>query len=347
MLQHPPENILVVRTDAVGDLILSEPAAQKIKTFFPNCRLTYLVSEYTAPVLSGNPNIDNVICFPPGIFKFSYSNIRKVVSSIRTGLFDIAIVLRPTLFNALTIFLSGVPTRIGTGYRLYSVLFNERVFEHRKNNLKSEMFYNLSLLKPIGIHESLTENDIKPKVYVKKDSLDKAKAILRESGLSENDSTVVIHPGGRGSAPRWRSDRFLELAGKLSRLPGVKPVITGTLDDFTVEQKYNLQNLFKRNKGNIINLIGKTDLELLKGLIKSSKLVITNSTGTAHLAAGLGTMLVAIYPDSPDYSIKRWAPIGDVDRVNIISGTDLNSISTENVFSTCMKVLNYTGRTEL
>ena len=332
-------NILVVRTDAIGDLLLAEPVAQVLKLCVPDCSVTYMVSKYAAPLLFGNPNIDRIIRFSSEDFSFNYSNIKKAVGILRMSKFDIAIILRPTLFNALAVAGAGIPIRIGTGYRLYSFLFNKKVLEHRKVNLKSEMEYNLSMLKAINMNFEISAQDFKPKVYIEGADLQRASKKLAEMEMKDDEVAVLIHPGGRGSAPKWPLSRYIQLMEKLIQLPGVKPILTGKDDDFNNSQRAQTTAFTEKLNGRVINLIGWGDLRDFMALISLSRLVVTNSTGSAHLAAAAGTPLVAIYPDSQNYSLKRWAPVANPENISVIAGPDVSAIGIEKVLGECMHYL--------
>ncbi|MBD3170064.1 MAG: hypothetical protein GF307_11320 [candidate division Zixibacteria bacterium] len=339
------KNILVVRTDAIGDVILSEPVARILKGHYQQCRVTYAVSKYAAPVLFNNPYIDRVIRLPKRDLSFGYSNIKKVARIFAIDGYDTAIILRPTLFNALSVYFSRIPIRIGTANRLYSIFFNKRIKEHRSENKKSEMFYNISMLTPLRIELPETDSDdIRPKLYPQKEQLEKGKGLLFKNGVTDADIPLIIHPGGRGSAPRWDFNRFVALIGQLCQLENLKIVITGTPEEYDQEQLASLKRLVTTEGGKVINFIGKTDLSMLISLIKLSDLVITNSTGTAHISAAVETPLIGIYPDTPKHSLRRWAPQGIADKINIISASDLGKIKPEKVFKACINFIKKSSR---
>ncbi len=332
---------LIVRTDAIGDLLLSEPVAQIIKSKFPKGKIIFMVSRYAAPILFNNPNIDDLILFTKKDLSFKPSRIGRAVKLIRRGNSNVAIVLRPTWFNAITTYLARVPIRIGTGYRAYSVFFNKRIYEHRKRNIKSEMEYNLSLLTPLGVSiSSETAKNIIPKIYLKEEEKNKAKRILNGLGLKDDEIPIVVHPGGRGSAPRWKLGNFFELLNRLCLMKGIKPIITGLPSDFDKMQLNKLRELVIKNGSRIIDLLGKINLRMLMGVIALSKLAVSNSTGTSHIAAALGTPLVTIYPDKADFSLRRWSPIGKrEDNIKIISAANINDISVDRVLRDCLYYL--------
>jgi ADP-heptose:LPS heptosyltransferase len=119
-----PENLLIVRTDRIGDVVLSLPLAGIIKKKYPKCRITFLVREYTKSLASNHPFIDQIITLDTEADKILLlRNVRK----IKQYNFDASIIVYPTFITSLIIFLSGIKRRIGTGYRWYSPLFNIKI----------------------------------------------------------------------------------------------------------------------------------------------------------------------------------------------------------------------------
>ena len=124
-----PENLLIVRTDRIGDVILSLPLAGIIKKHYPECRVTFLVRDYTKELVENHPYIDEVLILNETDGKV---NLKENISAIKQFNFDSSIIVYPTLSTSLVVFLSGIKYRVGTGYRWYSFLFNEKIYEHRK-----------------------------------------------------------------------------------------------------------------------------------------------------------------------------------------------------------------------
>ncbi|MBD3233476.1 MAG: hypothetical protein GF315_07095 [candidate division Zixibacteria bacterium] len=345
-------NILIVRTDAIGDLLLSEPVAQALKAKYPECRITYMASDYAAPVLQGNPSIDSVTEFAKSDLTMSTANVKKAVGKIKAESFDAAVVLRPTWFNAAVIYLSKIPIRVGTAYRAYSVLFNRRIVEHRSKNLRHEMMYNLSMLKPLEISVNECCVDLMPKIYLSEQQSEKAANYLNQIGLidiaNQNLSSgkhagggfIIIHPGGRGSAPRWQLTKFFELTELLLERFRHRILFTGVYSEFDGGEAVKIKNFAAKWQPRIINLIGKLDLSLFMGVVSRSATVVSNSTGTAHIAAALGVPMVGIYPDNPTFSLRRWKPVGKEEKIKIASDENIEEIPVGEVFENCVKFLN-------
>ena len=296
------ERILIVRTDRIGDLILSTPVAEVLKQKFPQAQIDFLVASYTTPILKNNPFITETILDDnkkvQGFFK-----LRKIIKQKK---YHMAVVLHPTLKLAWLLKSAGVGYRIGTGYRGYSFLFNQKIYQHRKTVEKHESEYNLDMLAPVGIENQ----KILPKLYLSETEKIEASNYLKKLGIIEDNCFVIIHPGSGGNCLNWAPEKFGELAEKLITSYSVKVLVTGQPEEEILAEKMK-----SRMKRSFIDLMGKTDLRLLSAIIEKSDLLISNSTGPMHIAAALGVPTVAIFCPIFTASPKRWGPYGERDTV--------------------------------
>ena len=103
-----PKNILIIRTDRIGDVVLSLPMASIIKKHFPNCKVTFMLREYTKSLAENNPDIDEIILLKE--IKGEVA-IRENIKQVKAKNFDVAITVHPSFRIALFLFLSGIKTR--------------------------------------------------------------------------------------------------------------------------------------------------------------------------------------------------------------------------------------------
>lgn|SRR5574341_53046 len=292
------EKILIVRTDRIGDVVLSTPVAEVLKQRFPQGKIDFLVAPYTTPILKNNSFIDEIILDD----NKSVKGFFKLRETLKQRKYNLAVVLHPTLRLAYLLKTARIPIRIGTGYRGYSFLFNQKIYQHRKTVEKHELEYNLDMLRPLEIESP----KIVPKIYLSEEEKRTAEDFLRKSGVAEEDVLVVVHPGSGGNCLNWAPERFGELAEKLIDSYSVKVIVTGQPEEEILAEKMK-----GRMKSSFINLIGKTDLRLLSTIIQKSDLVISNSTGPMHIAAALGVPTLAIFCPLFTASPKRWGPYGE------------------------------------
>jgi lipopolysaccharide heptosyltransferase II len=296
------EKFLVIRTDRMGDVILSTPVLEAIKSEFPKSHLCVMLSSYTADVVRNNPLVDDVIIDDYEQEGGGLGQLLQVVREIRKRGFDVAILLRPTFRLALILFLGGVKYRIGTGFRFYQMLFNRKIYEHRKVNLRHEAEYNLDLLRPLGI----TPKRIWPRVYLSSQEDQFASQIFQDLNFAPDEPVVLIHPGSGNSSLNLSPRRFTQVADKLIQEFGAKIIFTGTAGE-----KELIDSIMRSMEGEAFDLSGKTDLRQLAAVLKRCDAVVTNSTGPMHLAVAVGTPTVAIFCPIFAAGPLRWGPFGE------------------------------------
>ena len=293
-----PKNILIVRNDSIGDVVLSLPLAGFIKKQYPDCRVTFLLRNYTKDIANDHSNIDDVIILKEDNEKIP---VWKNVNQLKKGLFDTSIIVYPTFITALIIFLARVKFRVGSGYRWYSFLFNKKVFEHRKYAEKHELEYNVSLLKVFGIEGDISTINVPFDININKTSMEKVNNTLTDSRVEFEKKTIIVHPGSGGSAIDLPIEKFSQLVKNLSLLNDVNIIITGN------ENEKNICETISTNT-NAIDLSGKFNLSEIICLISLSNIFISNSTGPLHIAAALGKSVIGFYPKIRACSPERWGP---------------------------------------
>ena len=293
-----PQKILIVRTDRIGDVVLSLPMAELIKRKYPNCKVTYFLREYTSPLLEGNPFIDEVIVADELNSEILF---KENLEKIKAKGFDTCVVVNPTFKISLLMFLAGIRNRIGTGFRWYSFLFNQKVFEHRKYAEKHELEYNIGLLNKIGIEAADFNGEINFHLSLNEASTERLNDLLKEKGFKPENKLIIIHPGSGGSSVDLPKEKLIELTRKVAELKNVNIVITGSKNETELCKEFEINN-------SVINFAGQLDISLLKALIKNANLFISNSTGPLHIAAAFGVYIIGFYSKILSCSQKRWGP---------------------------------------
>ncbi|PIW70214.1 MAG: ADP-heptose--LPS heptosyltransferase [Ignavibacteriales bacterium CG12_big_fil_rev_8_21_14_0_65_30_8] len=302
-----PKNLLIIRTDRIGDVVLTVPLAELIKKYYPDCKITFLVRKYTKEILYNHPFIDETIIAKTKGNKLTFFENYKILKNKN---FDTVVVVSPSFIISLIIFLSNTENRIGTGYRWYSFLFNKKVFVHRKFAEKHELEFNVELLKEIGIDEIINSSNVKYSLQVNTNNKEKIENLLRVNNILLSKPIFIIHPGSGGSSVDLPANKFKELIQKILTDFDVNIIITGSK-----EEKIICQNLVVNDS--IFNFTGKLSLSELIYLINECKLFISNSTGPLHIAAALNKNVVGFYPNLLACSYKRWGPFGSKTKVFI------------------------------
>lgn len=338
-----PKNILLVRTDRIGDVVLSLPMAEMIKKHFPNSKVTFLLREYTKALAINNPFIDEILILRE---ENGEELMNDNIELLKSKSFDTCFVVHPTLRMAIILFLSGIKKRIGTGYRWYSFLFNKKIFEHRKYGTDHELHHNLNMLRKIGISETVNEGNVSFNIHPSPESIQKVEDFFRRNKIDPSLTNVIIHPGSGGSAVDLPILKLKEIVSIMARELNLNILITGS------ESEKKLCEEFLINE-RTHNLAGKFNLEGLMAVISKSELMVANSTGPIHIAAALGKSVVGFYPKIASCSQKRWGPytnkkvifepVINCEKCTKKQCAELNcmsSISAQEVFDSIKKILS-------
>jgi heptosyltransferase-2 len=363
------KRILLVRTDRLGDVILTLPMLPALRECFPDAYIAMLLRRYTGEILEGNPYVDELLWYdngsePAAAYRGAGLTVNdsacgetrtagelvpfgEMCTAIRKRRFDAAIVVYPRLRLAWLLFRSGIPLRIGTGYRFYSFLFNRKVYEHRKDAKRHEVEYNLNLLRELNCGAS---SNVEPDFHIaiSKETEEKTWEVMESLGIA-GKAFAVLHPGSGGSAREWSTENFGKLASRLASNTDVQVVVTGSKGE-----EVKVAEVVNASGGRALALVGKLSLKELGALIRSAQLFVSNSTGPLHLAVAMGTPVLGLYPQHTAMSVKRWGPYRGK---NIVLVPDkpvdcnvcvesktacecMGSISIEQVFESAVSLLN-------
>jgi len=299
--------ILIVRTDRLGDVLLSTPVIKALRQEFPQSYISMLVSSYTQDVLDGNPDLDEIITFDKDAKDTSgWWPVFKFIQGLRKKKFDLAIILHPTVRMHLLTFLSGIPRRLGYD-RKFGFLLTDRIKHTKQAGQKHESEYALDLVRYLGI-EAIDKTLFMP---IKQESEKWVETLFKEAGIKDNDRLLAIHPAASCPSKIWPGERFAEIADQLAGQYGFKVVIVSGAKD-TQKAEVMIKNM--RTKA--LNLAGKTSISQLASLLNRCQLFISTDSGPIHVASALGVPVIAIFGRSQaGLSPQRWGPLGAKNKV--------------------------------
>jgi len=324
------KKIIVSRTDKLGDVILTLPLISHLKKLFPDSIIDFLIKKQNAGIVYGYPGINSVIIYD------DFKSFPEKLRFFKKENYDLAISVFPGFEIALLFAMAGIKIRIGSGYRGYSFLFNEKVKEHRKYADKHEADFNLNLLIPIT-----PDIDYDKKFYFSytNDEFENLDSKLKELEFTLNEKYIILHPGSKKSARDWSIERFTELTKLLlEKFSDFKIVLTGIKEESGLTER--IKNESQNNK-RIIDLAGKISLRELMILIDKSELFISNSTGPIHIAGALNKKIIGFYPNEIPMNDVRWKPLS-VNAIILKPGSeskDMDSIKPEDVLESIRKIL--------
>lgn len=289
-----PVKILIVKMSAIGDVIHALPALNALRHRFPNAHITWLTEKAASAVVEGHPALDRVIVSDrknwlkglPG--EKGLKNLRQIfyfVRTLRDTTYDIVIDFQGLMKSAAMVGLSKGRRKIGYNRtREFSYLvLDERVQPFDMD--KHAIFRYLNLAKYLKADTASIRFD------VPMDTWDEGCVIsgLRQHGWS-GQSIVAVNPMSKWETKLWAREKFSELADRLIEEHGCFVVFTGNTED-----RKDVSDMVGEMRQKCGNLSGKTDLRQLAALYKMSRCVIATDTGPMHLAAAVGTPVVALF----------------------------------------------------
>ena len=298
-----PENaksikrILLVRTDRLGDVVLTLPMLPFLRTCYPDAYIALLLGRYTGEIVEGNPYVNELIWYDDDAGVIPFGKMRRIIVDRH---FDAVFVVHPTLRLAWLMFQAGIPERIGTGYRYYSLLFNRKVFEHRKDAKRHEVEYNLNLLKEL---DCVADGNPEFHIDIPAAAESRVRELLMSLNIDSGRKRVIIHPGSGGSARDWPAESFGILAMQLGNDQRYQIIVTGREEDAK-----QVDRVVRSSGGKAVPIVGKLRVKELAALIRSASLFVSNSTGPLHIAVAVGTPVVGLYSQITAMSVARWGP---------------------------------------
>jgi lipopolysaccharide heptosyltransferase II len=270
-----PFRILIRSSNWLGDAVMSVPAVRDIKEGRPDAHVTIAAPAKIAAIWKLVPEVDAILTSPNG-------SLFSAVRSIRgQRFFDAAILFPNSLRVALECWLSGIPRRVGYRGHWRTWLLNQIVREPRKP--RPQEHHSLRFLRLARECGAETLNSDKSRAG--------AQRLPQTSSLKHQTSKIALCPGAEyGPAKRWLPERFAEAAAMIGRQSPVEWILFGTKNDAAIGEQ-----IAGAIGDHCTNRIGQTTLDQLIDELRQCRLLLTNDTGTMHLAAFVGVPVVAIF----------------------------------------------------
>ncbi|MGE5317455.1 MAG: glycosyltransferase family 9 protein, partial [Chloroflexota bacterium] len=278
-------NILIIRPDNMGDLLMSSPAIRALKETF-NCRITVLTSSLGAEAATLIPEIDETIVSPVGWVRNKKAIGPEEMFSLglylKSRSFDAAVVFnvysQNPLPSAMLAWMAGIPKRLAYCRENPYELINYWIPDKEPFTcILHQVERDLELVKHIGV--KITDDHIR--LHIEDSSIDTSK--IKLAGLIPNVSEyVVIHAGVSELKRAYPNEKWVELARAVSEKFGLPIIFTGSKAEKPLTEK-----LQKETGDNSYSAAGLFDIPELAALIKGCRLLISVNTGPVHIAAGL------------------------------------------------------------
>ena len=303
--------ILINRTDAIGDCLLSTPLARLLKDKIKDesVEITFLVSPRSGDLIGLCEGIDKVVIYDP---KWSwFKRLQFLGELLKKERYDVFFHLGGALLPLYQAWKARIKIRAGLQSKWATFLFlNKGQRQSRRLVTMHESDYNMDLAQALGIHRHGERLEAYgPKLNVTKDEGLKAR---REEGIEDHKKLVIVHPGMSGHTLNWASRNYGRLIERLyeddreayrfivSYTPSDGPYLEGLKDYISSSEDLQREVLFFDGS--------KKGLIHFTHLLKGADLFIGPSTGTTHMANALGVAQVGIYSPIKVQSSHRWGP---------------------------------------
>ena len=270
-----PSRLVVRAPNWLGDIVMALPALGMVRTAYPEAELTVAVPPAFVPVFDQQMSAGLFETIAPG--------------ALRSGGFDTIVLFTNSFGSAWDAMRAGIPERWGYRTAGRGLLLTRRV--SRPRHVHQVQYYTM-LARGLG----MPEGDGVPRL-VPSERAHEAAAALLDAEHSGDGLLVAFGPGAAyGHAKRWPSAFVAAVIGELATRLAATCVLLGAAGDRDagreIESALGSRALVP---GRLLNLIGRTDLQGLIGLLTRCAVFVTNDSGAMHLAAALGTPVVAMF----------------------------------------------------
>jgi heptosyltransferase-2 len=310
-IETTPQNILIVRLDEIGDLILTSPFLRELRRNVPHSQITLVVKREVYNLVERCPYVDEILPFP------ALRSLRRPSAYFKAWLFglkmrrsrayDLAIVPRWDVDSNAASFIayfSGAGRRLAYSERVtpekrvanrnYDRLFTDVVFDQ---TVKHEVERNLDLLRQLGfgVQSSALE------LWNGNEDIAYAENTLSAHSVKPHETLIVLGIGAGHPHKRWPLSNFAELGRRLAG-HGYRFVIVGNK-----EESHSAQTLQEQIGGSVINIAGSATLRQASAVVGRCHLFIGNDSSPMHMAAAMHLPLVEIccHPESGSLSHPR------------------------------------------
>ena len=269
---------LVVNMNYMGDALLTTPAIAALRQAFPDAQIDTVVGAGTAAaVLHGNPDLNHIIARTA---RGGASRLLQIFRLLRAGRYTDAVILPPLPGYAFAAWLARTPRRVGLAGRGMNHFLTEQ--RHTAAVHMADAMLDTMPLPPS------TPRRRRLVVAVDPASDAAAEKLLAEHGIEANGPLLAVNVGATRPQKRWFAESFAETLDGLQDIP---VVLVGA----GAEDTQTASDILRRTAASPVNLVGKTDVNVLAAVLQRCDVLLSGDSGPMHLATAVGTPCVALF----------------------------------------------------
>lgn len=316
--------ILLVRLRLIGDVIFTTPAIAALKQHMPDAHLAYLVEPEAAPVVTGNPNLDEVIVIPR---THGFARIRddiRLARQLRASQFDLAIDFHGGPRSSWLVRLSGAPVRIGYQVPLRQWLYTVRTSRSRKLLPRHSVENQWDLLTTLGGSFATPPSPSVNPVEMSLDptALTKIDRWLQQKDVFSSHRLIVIHVSSGNPFRRWPEAHFVELVvGLIKANISHRIFLTSGPSDISAAHRIIRKARLSLNDDEAAAVLDNVEFDLnqLHALIDRSALFIGGDSGPLHIASTTQTPIVGLFGATLPVRSTPWRDTENVTKIVEVS----------------------------
>lgn len=301
--------VLLLRLERIGDLLMVLDAIRDARAYWPDATIDLAVGSWNAPIAALVADVNHVhVMDVPWLAREGtgepWPSLVRRARAWQRRRYDVVINFEPDIRTNLLAWLSGAARRIGYGSGGGAALLtNASPYEparHVATNAR-DLVARAAARPPVS---TPLERSVGPKLIPPADAVDRARTVLG----TNRRPLIGLHVAGGRESKQWHVDRFAAAARHLARAHNATVVLTGGPADRP------FVDLARRALHDVpfVDASGALDLPTLAALLSELDLFITSDTGPMHLAAAMGTPIVALFgPADP----RRYGPLSTRARV--------------------------------
>lgn len=314
------ERFVWIRTDRLGETILSLPAAVSLKSAFPGSTLSFVCAPELMELIALAPEVDRVVPFAVGPRSGWFSRALRLAWRLRTGGYTAAVVSNAKKELHLAVWLAGIHQRVGYG-RKWGWCLTRRIADRKALGERHEMEYNFDLVTALGRSVPILPWRFPQLTQQRRVILQR----LETLGVASEQPLVAVHPWTSHPEKRWPLERFRRLVEAIVATGLGTPVIIGGS-----EEQGAAAQLLTPSIASAVDWVGRLSLVELAAFLQEARVLISNDSGPVHVAAAMGTTTVTLFGgEGAAIGPKRWGPWGEGH--SVIHRPALSDISVEEV----------------
>jgi heptosyltransferase-2 len=293
---------VILAPNWLGDAVMALPAIADVRRHAPQAHITVAARPSVAPLFRLVPDVNDVVVLERRATIGRVSSWRDLGAELAGRGFDTALLLPNSIHAALVASRAGIPERWGYRTSFRSRLLTRAV--HPPSGLHQIEYYQ-QLVHALGFPNGAIE----PRLPVPAGVRDAAAQTLASAGWDGRAPLAAVAPGAAyGGAKRWPPESFAELVDGLAA-DGVQPVMIGSEADVATGAEVLAS---ARRRDAVIDLMARTDLAALAGVLAHCRALVTNDSGAMHLAAAIGISVTAVFGPTDERATR---PMGDAHTV--------------------------------